>query len=144
MVDFVSLMTDRTGGLLQTDWFDDIKGINVDLYKKVGFMGAPSNVQNIVCTKMALQLLNIQSLNIQNLECTTPWMYKHLNVQKLECTNLICTKPWMYKSHLYKALNEQISKLVFFYMKYVTYPDIQTDIQTDIRAYITKYWDNWS
>ena len=55
--------------------------------------GAPSYVQNLECTKMALQILNIQSLNIQNLECTTPWMYKNLNVQQLECTNLICTKP---------------------------------------------------
>ena len=58
-----------------------------------GCGSAPSYVQILDCTKMALQFLNIQGLNIQNLEYTTPWMYKNLNAQKLECTNLISKKP---------------------------------------------------
>ena len=103
------------------------------IYVALPHMYKTLNVQNLECTKMSLQILNIQSLQIQNLECKTSRMYKHLNVQKLECTNLICTKPWMYKSHLYKTLNAQISFvqsleynfcLKIHFLKLATYPGI--------------------
>ena len=83
---------------------------------------------------MALQIINIQTLNKENLECTTPRMYKHLNVQNLECANFICTQPWMYRFK--KQALRQTRKLRWFYSSLI---ELQFNTKVQIVKVQTVY-----